>query len=293
MVNRAQLGYLAMLSAATIWGCFPLLFTRLSDVPSIDVVAHRLIWSFAFLMFWLGFQGRFSELIRHIFYLNDLWRIALAALLVSSNWCVFVWSIAIGEAVEASIGYFLFPIMTVALGALFRGEKLNSLQAISIGFAAAAVLILSIGVGKLPWIALFLGSTFSLYGLVKSGISAGPVISVAIENILLLPIAMFWMFQFADHSIGFLASGTTSFWLILAGIATGIALVLLSNAAKTISFFSIGMLFYWNPVLQFLTAVLILDKAVDKATLIAVGFIVAACLIYLYDLRLQQQSRRL
>ena len=291
-MNTQKSGYFAMLVATSIWGCFTLLFDRLSAIPAIDVVAHRILWGFLFMIAWLGFKGRLAEIYRTLRNPSDLQRLCASAVLVALNWLGFVWAVSTGHALEAGIGYFLFPLISVAIGAFRAKQMPNKRQFLSLAVAAVAVFVLSIGIGRFPWIAIYLGITFALYAPVKAKASAGPVLGVAVENVILLPIAIAWLVLFAHNEIGFFASPSNAFWLIFSGVATGSALILFTFASRTISYFSVGMLFFWNPTLQAINAVMILGVSLSPWHKIALPIVGCACLIYVYDLWLTTRKEK-
>lgn len=186
-------GVLALIAACAIWGLSGLFYKALSDVPSHEVLAHRTVWSLVFFGFVLGVQGRLNMLWGAVANPVSCRVIAAAALLISVNWFLFIWSIQVGRATEASMGYYIFPLVAVLIGRIVLGERLSRLQWVAISLAAAGVLSLTIGLHILPWISLVLASTFGLYGLIKKRLDLGPVVSVSAEVLLLCPLGLGWL----------------------------------------------------------------------------------------------------
>ena len=185
-------GILAMVGACTIWGLSPLYYKLLVAVPPGEVLAHRTLWSFAFFGVVLTLQGRLAELPRLLRGRRAL-VVGFAAAMISANWFLFILSIQIGHTMQASLGYYIFPLVAVVIGLVAFGERLSAAQGVAVALAAAAVLLLTFGLGVTPWISLILAFTFGLYGLVKKRLDAGPVVSVTAEVLLLAPLAAVWL----------------------------------------------------------------------------------------------------
>lgn len=284
-------GFWSMILATVIWGNFVLIFAYLGEIAPLDIVAHRVFWGGMAFVGYIAFKGRMHE-VRAIFARpRALGLIAVGALLVMSNWLAFVWAVGNGRALDAGFGYFIYPLISVALGVAFKGERPSALQIIAIALAAIAVLILSLGLGRLPLITLVLAATFALYGFVKSYVQAGAVLSVTIENILLYPFAVIWLAFIADHQAGFFIDFGHGYWLIMSGLLTAITLIGFSYATKTLSFAFVGMLFFINPTLQVVNAALILVEPMSLWHKIAFPIIWLAVGLYSYDL--WQRAHRL
>ncbi len=277
-------GYLAMIFAAVIWGNFVLLFHHIRYVPVVDILAHRVIWGLAALLIWLSFQGRLSELRQNLFNRSSFVVLLTAALFIAANWGIFVWATGNGHALQAGLGYFIYPLVSIAFGSLINREKLDALQILAVSMATIGVLILTIGLGEFPWISVLIALTFAMYGLIKSRINIGAVMSVAIENIFLLPVALVWLIFFAQYGLTFTHSADASFWLIMGGILTALGLIGFSHATKTIGMVATGMLFFINPTLQVLNAAFVLGEPLTFWHQIAFPLIWLACGIYCYDL---------
>jgi chloramphenicol-sensitive protein RarD len=274
-------GIIAMVATCTVWGLSGIYYKLLDHIDPIEILAHRTLWSCAFFAFVLLLQGRISVLGQALGGRRSLFSIALAALMISTNWFVFITSIHTGHAMEASLGYYIFPLVAVLLGAIAFRERLGRAQLFAVALALCAVVTLTAGLGVPPWISLVLATSFGLYGLVKKGLSVGPVVSVTAEVLLLSPIAMTVLWYFHTGSGG--AFGTNwqdSLLLAFSGILTGTPLIMFSYATKRITLATVGLVQYLNPSLQFLVATLIFQEVFSFWHAIAFAMIWSALAIY-------------
>ncbi|KZY35074.1 RarD protein [Roseovarius sp. HI0049] len=286
-------GIAAMVSACTIWGLAPLFYKLLTHVPPFEVLAHRSLWSLVFFAGVLTFQGRLHVLRQAVSHRRDLVILAFAALMISSNWLIFITSIQIEHAIEASLGYYTFPLASVLMGALFFRERLGRAQTVAVALAGLAVVVLAVGLGAAPWIPLVIAITFALYGVAKKWLSVGPVVSVTAEVLLLSPIALgiLWL----AHTAGtghFAADTSTTLLLMLSGPLTGLPLILFSYAARRLTLATVGVLQYINPSLQFLCATLIFRELFSIWHAIAFGLIWTALAIYTTAMWRQDRAAR-
>lgn len=245
-----------MVAAAVIWGLSPIFYKALTHVPAPEVLAHRTGWSFVFFAGVLVVQGRLGEIRVALGSWRKVGVIALASVMISANWFLFILSIQIGKATEASLGYYIFPLVAVLVGRFGFGERLARAQWLAVALAALAVAVLTVGLGVAPWIALVLASTFGLYSGIKKGLAVGPVVSVTCETLFFLPIGL--SILMLQHGAGQGAFGREvwdSALLILSGPMTALPLILFSYAARRTSMATVGLLQYINPTLQFLIAV--------------------------------------
>lgn len=292
VISPTIAGLLAMITASTVWGLSGLYYRLLSSVPVLEVLAHRSLWSLVFFCGVLLYQGRLSQLAGAVRTTRGAWPIAVAAIMISTNWCGFIYSVQTGHAIEASLGYYTFPLVAVALGLVVFGDRLNWLQWGAVALAGVAVLVLSVGLGKAPWIALVLAATFGLYGMVKKLSPLGPLISTAAEVLLLTPIALGWL---AASHLGYVGgtAGQTggvfgsdlglSLLLMLSGPLTGVPLLLFSFASQRITMVSLGLIQYLNPTFQFLVAVLVFGEAFTPWHMIAFPLIWFGLALYSFD----------
>lgn len=244
-------GILMALCAYACWGLLPIYWKLLQHVPADQLLGHRIAWSFAALIIFLKATRRTAALRRS---LNPaIWHsYGLASLLIGVNWFVYVWSVNSGYIVEASLGYFINPLLSVLLGVVFLRERLRPLQWLPVGLAAAGVIYLAVDYGRPPWIALVLAGTFSLYSLIKKKASLGAFEGLTLETALLFPLALGWLLISEVSGTGvFLHTGTTSSLLLAgAGVVTTLPLVMFAAAARRISLTMIGILQYSAPSIQ-------------------------------------------
>lgn len=285
-MSEAAKGLWAMVAACVVWGLSPLYYKALAHVPPLEVLSHRTLWSALFFALILIAQGRLAEL-RGAASLRVLAVIGFAAVMISANWFLFIFSIQSGHGVEASLGYYIFPLVAVVFGVMFFGERLGRAQVFAVGLAAVAVSVLTLGLGAAPWIALALAVTFGLYGVVKKRLALRPLVSVLVEVLLLVPLALAWLI--AVHGGGldqgkpggwFGHSLMTSAGLAFSGVITALPLMLFSYASQKARMATVGLVQYLNPTLQFLCAVLAFGEPFTRWHLIAFALIWTALAIY-------------
>jgi chloramphenicol-sensitive protein RarD len=302
-MTEAAKGVLAMVGACTIWGLSGIYYKALAHVPPLEVLAHRTLWSAVFFGAVLLLQGRAAEIGR-VAGAGRVWAVlSLSALCISVNWFGFIVAIQSGQALEASLGYYIFPLVAVGLGVAVLGERLSRPQAAAIALAALAVALLTWGLGAAPWLALLLAGTFGGYGLVKSRMALGPVISVFFETAMLTPLALIWLWGLgAGHwsdfggraGVPFLAAPGTAALLMLSGPLTGGPLVLFSFAARRVAYATLGMVQYLNPTLQFAVAVAVFGEPFTPWHAVAFPLIWSGLLLYSLELwRRERAARRL
>ena len=293
-MSVAARGVLAMVAACVIWGLSTMFYKALDHIPALVVLAHRTIWSFVFFFLVLAVQRRLAAL-RSVFANRaQLGIIVLAAMMVSVNWGLFIWAIQVGRAVEASLGYFIFPLVSVLLGLVFFGEALSRLKLVAVALASLAVAVLTFGLGAAPYISIVLALTFGVYSVVKKRAEIGPVVSVTAEVLLLLPIAGLWLWSVqAQGSAAFGVTTLDTIMLIFAGPLTGFPLVLFAYASRRINLATVGLVHYINPSLQFLVATLVFVEPFTRWHSIAFPLIWAALAIYSFEaLRQERRNRR-
>ena len=286
-------GILYAVSAYFIWGFIPIYIKLLGNVPAAQLLSHRIIWSFAclFIIIYLTRQlGLFRKAVfdRHVIGIH-----ITAALLIGINWLVYVWAVNANFIVEASLGYFINPLLSVLLGVFFLREKLRIWQWVPIGIAAVGVLFIAFAYGKIPWIALVLAVTFGFYGMVKKKAVLGSLYGLGLETgILLLP-AIFYIFYMESTGRGvvFNAHAMTMLLLMGAGVITVIPLLMFASAVQRIPLTFIGILQYIAPTLQFLVGVVIYKEPFNITKLIGFGIIWSALFIFGIESWLHHQAQ--
>lgn len=281
LMTEAGKGVVALVATCTVWGLSGLFYKLLANIPPIEILAHRTIWSLVFFSLVLLVQGRLGQMRAALGSPRAVLIVAFTALMISINWFVFILSIQIGQATEASLGYYMFPLVAVGIGRVVFGERLSRMQAIAVALAVLAVVVLTLGLGVAPWIALVLSVSFGLYGLMKKRLSAGPVVSVTAEVLVLSPIAMVVLaLAHCGGGGAFGADLTDSLLLMFSGILTASPLMMFSYASKRVRMGTVGLVQYINPTLQFLVAVLIFAEPFSGWHLVAFVLIWGALALY-------------
>jgi chloramphenicol-sensitive protein RarD len=252
-VSESRRGLLLGVAAYTLWGAFPLYWVLLEPAGALEILAHRILWS-------LVTMGVIVVLLRRTTQLRALFRdrrvfalLAVGAAVITVNWATYIWGVNNGRVVEASLGYFINPLVTVLMGVFILGERLRPLQWGAMAVAGTAVAVLALDYGRLPWVALVLAFSFGTYGLAKKTANAGAIESLTLETILLAPIAaayIAWLVatgqsNFGSHGTGHALLFTTT------GIVTAIPLICFGGAAIRVSMVTLGLLQYLAPILQF------------------------------------------
>lgn len=271
----AALAYIA-------WGLFPLYFKQVADVPSLEVVMHRTLWSLVFVFGVLMVRRQWSWMGTVLRQPKVLAAFVLSAMLLSGNWLTYVWAVQNQHVVDASLGYFILPLVNVALGFVFLRERPRSGQWMAVAVAAAGVLWLAVQAGRLPWIALVLALSFGFYGLLRKVAVLGALEGLALETLVLAPVAAVVLGWWAWQGQGALVQGTpvTVGWLLLAGPMTAVPLVLFAAGARLIPMSTLGILQYISPSLQFALGVWLFHEPFEPARLVGFVLIWAALLVY-------------
>jgi chloramphenicol-sensitive protein RarD len=278
-------GLAPALAAYISWGVFPLYFKALHRVPPLEILAHRVVWSTVFLAGLVLAGGRGGEW-RHAFRsARRLGIYALSTAFVTCNWLLYIWGVTTGRVLEASLGYFIGPIVNVLLGVVFLGERLRPRQLAAVGLAAAGVLVLVLRAGTVPWLALGLAVSFSSYGLVRKKAAIDPVVGLLVETSLLAPLGAALIAARAFSGTGHLGARPLDTVLLLAaGVLTAVPLIWFARGVRQLRLSTMGLLQYIAPTLQFLLAVLLFGERFTPAHAAAFGCIWAALILYTADL---------
>ena len=268
--------------AYAIWGLFPLYFKQLHGVDAFEVIAHRTLWSLVVLLAILTVMRRWAWLGAALKNPRLLATFALSALLLSGNWLMYVWAVQNGHVLEASLGYFINPLVSVALGFVVLHERPRRLQWAAVALAAAGVLWLTLSAGRLPWIALTLAVSFGFYGLMRKTAALGALEGLTLETLVLSPIALlalaWWTAQGSSAFVT--ASPTVMVWLLLAGPITAIPLLMFAAGARRITLTMLGLMQYIAPTLQFSIGVWIFGEPLSNDKLIGFALIWTALAAY-------------
>jgi chloramphenicol-sensitive protein RarD len=274
-------GMLSAIGAYVFWGLFPFYWKALASIPAVQLLGHRIIWSFLLLVGILLFMHQGKVLLSAL-NRRALLIYSIAAVLIAINWLTYVWAVGAGFIVETSLGYFINPLLSVLLGVIFLRERLRPFQWFPIGLATAGVLYLTFAYGSLPWIALTLAISFALYGLVKKTAPLRPLHGLTLETgILFLPAMSYLIYCELAHNGAFLHSSLLlNLMLFGAGLVTVTPLLMFASAAQKIPLTMIGVLQYINPTMQFLLGVFIYKEPFNHHRLIGFGIVWIALILF-------------
>lgn len=286
-------GFAFAISVYVLWGFFPLYLKLLDHIPAVEVVAHRILWSIPIAGTVLYLTGRTRDLRTALATRSMLVMACLTAALVSVNWGIYVWAIASGNAVEAALGYYINPLFSIFLGSVLLRERLSRAQIVAIALAAAAVLLITVEAGSLPWAALGLTFSWGFYAFFKKRLPIGPNQGFMLEVLVLSPFALGFVLYLATQSTGHFAITQSDTWLLLgSGVATAVPLLLYANAAKRLRLSTIGILQYITPTMIFLLAIFLFGEEFTGARQIAFPMIWLALIIYTTSMLRQMREAR-
>src|SRR3954469_20996270 len=282
--RRARTGFALGLSAYFVWGVLPLYFKALTAVAPTEIVAHRIIWSILFLTPLVLLGRRLAGIAAAIRTPRVAMVLALTASLIGINWLVYIYAVVRGHVLEASLGYYLNPLVNVMLGVLVLKERLSPIQKGAVALAAVAVAFLALRAGGAIWISLALAFSFALYGFLRKVAPVDALEGLSVETIFLTPIALGWILWLQAHGEGaFLVSTRTDVLLVLGGAVTAIPLLLFTAAAKRLPYSTLGFLQYVAPSLQFLLAVSVFGEPLTGTHLVCFGMIWAALALFVWE----------
>ncbi|TPL69076.1 EamA family transporter RarD [Mesorhizobium sp. B2-3-15] len=284
--SKARRGFLLALGAYLLWGLLPFYMKAVAHLPLAEVIAHRIVWSVpiaAAVLVWAGRTADFKVAIRSP---RTIAMAGLTAALISVNWGIYLWAIAVDRTVETALGYYINPLVNVVVGALLLGERLDRLQIAAVVLAAVAVAVLTIDGGKLPWVSLALAFSFAAYGFFRKTLPIGPSQGFLLEVLLLsVPALGYIVFLIATGQDHFVSSnGTDTALLIGCGPVTAVPLLLFAFGAKLLRLSTIGIMQYIAPTMVFLIAVLIFDEPFGTTQAIAFALIWAALAVYSWSM---------
>ncbi len=264
------------------WGVFPLYWKPLKVVPAIEILAHRVFWSFVFMVILTFYYNQWNELKAVLIKPRKRLAVILSSLLVSLNWGLYIWAVNAGHIVDASLGYYINPLLSVCLGMLVLKERLNFWQWISLLMAAGGVLIFGVQYGKIPWIALSLALSFGSYGLVKKMANIESIIGLTLETAVMTPLAAGYLLWLQFHGFG--AFGNSPLWITLmlagAGIVTAVPLIWFTRATQRVPLSVVGFIQYLTPTMILFLGVFLYHETFSPVHLIGFGTIWAALLLF-------------
>ncbi|WP_127142934.1 EamA family transporter RarD [Pelagibacterium montanilacus] len=281
---NVRFGVIAAIVTYSMWGLFPLFFKLLDHVDPVGVVAHRVIFSLVFLCLVLALHRRFGEVIAALRDMRVLGVMAVTTTLLAFNWLIFVWGVSIGQVLQVSFGYFINPLVSVAIGMVLLGERQSPWQTAAIGIAVAAVVIQAIALGDVPWIALGLAILFGFYGYFRKTVRVGSAPGLFVETLLMLPPAVIYLMVSAMvFGRDYYSDAVTATALVVSGPLTALALIFFAYAARQLRLTTIGMFQYIAPSLHFLSAVFLFGETLDPVSLLSFVLIWLSLVVFSFD----------
>ncbi|MGL4835889.1 MAG: EamA family transporter RarD [Shewanella sp.] len=285
-------GILLAVSAYCMWGFAPLYFKLLHQVSATEILIHRVVWSFVFMVIIMLFIGGFSRLRLVFKQPKQLLVLTITSILIAGNWLLFIWAVNNDHMLDASLGYFINPLLNVLLGMLFLGERLRKLQWVAVGLASIGVLVQLISFGSIPIVSLALASTFGFYALLRKKVNVDAKSGLLVETAILLPVALIYLIATLDNAS---ANMLTNTWqlnamLIAAGIITTIPLLCFAGAATRIPLSMLGFFQYIGPSIMFILAVSLFNEPFDAEKGVTFGFIWSALLVFTLDMAYKRKT---
>ena len=282
--STAQSGALFAIAAYFMWGLAPMYFTALVDVPALEIIMHRIIWSALILGILISVFKQLGKVIQACCSPKTLSILVLSGLILGFNWGLFIWAVNNGHLLEASLGYYINPLFNVLFGFVFLSERFRRLQKIAVGMAVAGVSILIFTFGEVPIIALSLAASFSIYGLIRKQISVDSMPGLFIETLLMLPFALIYWFNIDSPTSDFaLNSLELNALLILAGVVTTAPLLCFTAAARRIRYSTLGFFQYIGPTLMFVLAVFLYQEPFTFDRIVTFAFVWSALGVFAFD----------
>lgn len=281
--STMQRGILYGIISYISWGAVPVYFKLLpKDIPVYEILCHRIVWSFAIVLAAVFLAKKWSALIKIFREPTKVVFLIASATLIATNWLVFIRAIGANQILDASLGYFINPLMSIFLAMFFFKEKLSLWQWFAVGLAIVGVVFQIIVLGTLPWISLILATTFSLYGVLRKRANVDPITGLLVETLVLLPCAALYLFLMPGTQTGdlFQNGWNLNLLLMLAGIVTAIPLVFFAAAAAKLNFSLLGFLQYIAPSLMWLLAIFVYDEAITQQSIITFSFIWAGLICF-------------
>ena len=284
--ERADLrdGVIAGLVAYLIWGFLPIYFKTIAAVEPLEVLSHRILWAIPFGAAILFARRQWPEVRRALTHRVMLGWLTLSAIFIAANWLIYIWAIQDERIFETSLGYYINPLFYMLVGVVFLGERLRRLQTVAVVLAAIGVMVLTISGGTLPWVALSLAATFTIYGVIRKRVVIGGMPGLFVETLLLSPLALAWFLWFFKGGQAMFggADGSTTFWLVMAGPITALPLLCFALAARRLPLTTIGFMQFLAPTLQFGTGIYY-GEPLTTAHLICFGCIWVAVAFFSFD----------
>lgn len=291
---RTRQGVIFALAAYTFWGIAPVYFKLVKQVPPFEILAHRIVWAFVLVLILIIAMRRMDRILPIVRRPKLVIRLAIATVLLGGNWFLFIWAINTDHLLDASLGYYINPLLNVAIGMAFFGEKMRKLQLTAIALAVVGVGIQIVTFGAIPWVALALASSFATYGAIRKRLPVDSISGLWLETALLTPFMLVYLWFFADSVATDMTTNSASLNLLLvaAGLVTTIPLLCFTAAAQRIRYSTLGFFQYIAPSLMFILAVVAYGEPLAKSKLLTFIIIWSALALYTFDSVLQRQRNK-
>ena len=287
-------GYLIILTGYVGWGLFPLYWALLNHVPALEVLLHRMLWAMPVLMLFVAISARRRQQVGSALQSWQSMRLlVISSLVICLNWGIYIWAVANHRVIEASMGYFLTPLLNVVTGIIIFHERIDRLKMVAVGFAALGVLYYIISTSVIPWVGLAVGISFATYGLLRKTMNTNAIPGLFIETLILLPFTLgaVWWIHHQGQALFLNFDIQTDWLLILGGPVTVIPLAFFTAGTRMLPMTTVGVLFYVTPTLQFLSGFLLLGESFDSNRLIGFVGIWIGLAIFTYSL-LKSQAQK-
>ncbi|MGI5308308.1 EamA family transporter RarD [Rheinheimera sp. WS51] len=294
LTKQQKLGGIFAASAYSLWGIAPIYFKQIDTIAAAEILVHRIVWSFLLLLIIVLALKQSRRVIQVLRQPKQLSILVLCSVLLGANWGLFIWAVNSKHMLDASLGYYINPLLNVLLGMVFLAEKLRKLQWLAVALAALGVVIQLITFGSLPWIALCLAGSFAVYGLIRKKLAVDAITGLFIESLLLLPLALFYWWQFADsYAVNmFNNPWQLNGWLMAASIVTTVPLLCFIAGAQRLQLSTMGFFQYIGPSLMFIFGVWLYQEPLVIERLYTFGLIWFALLLYSVDAWQQSRQRK-
>ncbi|NMP30710.1 EamA family transporter RarD [Thalassotalea sp. M1531] len=292
--DSSNSGVINAIFAYLMWGFAPLYFKLLVDVGSVEILVHRVIWSTVLLLLIVIAIKKWRQFTLILADTKLLFKLTITAVILASNWFLFIWAVNNDHLLDASLGYYINPLLNVALGMIFLGERLRKWQSFAVALAVIGVGIQVVMLGTLPVISLLLAGTFGVYGLIRKKLHVDSFVGLLVESLMMLPIALIYWLWFIDSPTGNMLenSGHLNIILILAGVVTTAPLLCFTAAAKRLTLAALGFFQYIGPSIMFLLATFLYQEPLAPAKLATFAFIWTALVVFSLDSLKARKQRK-
>lgn len=288
MDNNFRTGLMYGLVAYSLWGFLPIYWKQLHDVPALEILASRFIWSLAFVFILQLCTGKLGVFVQETKQVFSTWKSGImmiaAAILITFNWGIFIWAVEDGRIIETSMGYYITPLFSVMVGMVFLGERLTKEQTIAVVCASIGIGVIVCKNGSLPWVSCAMFMTFTFYGLLKKLLQVSPFTSIMLETMLISPIAIYYLYSLAQagNSSYVGASVLKIIYLVGAGAATATPMLLFTACARLLPLKVVGFMQYLSPTISLLIGIFMYGESFTSTMMIAFSFIWLGLLIFTY-----------